>query len=169
MASDLSDDPARAGQPADTPLLSYTIGRLDRAVRQRLREILEPFELSIPQFTTLSVLTRRPGLSNAQLARRALILPQSMIQVIVGLEERQLVRREPDPAHNRVLRAELTAAGRQLLDAAERETRAFEAELVAVAGPETDVEQVVGVMQRWLDHMGATPPRSATPRSRRSG
>jgi hypothetical protein len=50
--------------------------------------VLAPFELSIPQFTTSSVLRRRPGLSNAQLARRALILPQSMIQVIAVTYEK---------------------------------------------------------------------------------
>jgi DNA-binding MarR family transcriptional regulator len=80
---------------SDRPLLSYLIGRLDRAIRNGLNEVLAPYELSIPQFTPLSVLKRRPGLSNAQLARRALILPQSMIQVITGLEARGLVQRAP--------------------------------------------------------------------------
>src|SRR3984957_17295663 len=91
MGGHVSGDPGAA----DPPLLSYTVGRLDRAIRQVLREILAPHELSVPQFTTLSVIKRRPGLSNAQLARRALILPQSMIQVIAELESRDLVKRTP--------------------------------------------------------------------------
>jgi DNA-binding MarR family transcriptional regulator len=138
---------------ADAPLLSYTVGRLDRAIRQRLREILAPYELSVSQFTTLSVIKRRPGLSNAQLARRALILPQSMIQVIAELEARGLVSRTPAAAHNRVLEAQLTEAGRELVDAAERDTRAFEAELAEVAGGQDRIDLITSDLQRWLDHL----------------
>lgn len=146
------DPIALAGPETDSegPLLSYSIGRLDRAVRHRLRQILLPYELTIPQFTTLSVLKRRPGLSNAQLARRALILPQSMIQVISALEERQLVRRAPDPAHQRVLCAHLTRSGRRVVEDAERATRSFEDELARAAGGRREAAEVAGVLQRWF-------------------
>jgi DNA-binding MarR family transcriptional regulator len=145
----VSSDPGTT----NAPLLSYTVGRLDRAIRQRLREILAPYELSVPQFTTLSVIKRRPGLSNAQLARRALILPQSMIQVIAELEARGLVSRTPAAAHNRVLEAQLTVAGRELVDAAERDTRAFEAELAEIAGGQGRIDVITADLQRWLDHL----------------
>jgi DNA-binding MarR family transcriptional regulator len=135
----------------DAPLLSYIIGRLDRAIRNRLNEILEPLELSIPQFTTLSVLKRRPGLSNAQLARRALILPQSMIQVITALEQRRLVERAPDPAHNRILQTRLTKAGTALVEQAEAATREFETRLLAAIGDEADARVAIDALQTWLD------------------
>jgi DNA-binding MarR family transcriptional regulator len=137
----------------DAPLLSYIIGRLDRAIRNRLLEILAPLELSIPQFTTLSVLKRRPGLSNAQLARRALILPQSMIQVIAALERRQLVERAPDPAHNRILQTRLTAAGLALVQRAEAATREFESGLIEAVGDDADAKLAIDVMQVWLQSL----------------
>jgi DNA-binding MarR family transcriptional regulator len=136
------------------PLMSYTVGRLDRAIRQRLREILAPYDLSVPQFATLSIIRRRPGLSNAQLARRALILPQSMIQVIAELESRHLVERTPAASHNRVLEAQLTATGRELIEAAERDTRTFEAELAEVVGGQAEINRITDDLQRWLDHLG---------------
>ena len=61
------------------------------------------------------MLASRPGLSNAQLARRALVTPQSMIEILAKLEDRALVHRRVDPEHGRILRAELTRAGRALL------------------------------------------------------
>jgi DNA-binding MarR family transcriptional regulator len=134
----------------EAPLLSYIIGRLDRAIRNRLIEILEPLQLSIPQFTTLSVLKRRPGLSNAQLARRALILPQSMIQVITALERRELVERAPDPAHNRILQTRLTASGLAVVERAETATREFEARLLAAVGDEAGAQAAIDAMQTWL-------------------
>ena len=80
-----------------------------------MRIRLKPFSLSVQEYTTLSVLAARPGLSNAQLARRALVTPQSMIEILAKLESRRLARRTVDPENARVLRAELTGAGRTLL------------------------------------------------------
>jgi len=96
----------------------YLIGRLNRGIQPALTQALSPFDLSLPEFTTLSVLERKPGLSNAQLARRALITPQAMIQVLRRLEERGLVTRKVDPSHARILRSSLTAKGRRLVESA---------------------------------------------------
>jgi DNA-binding MarR family transcriptional regulator len=80
-----------------------------------MRAVLAAWDLSIPEYTTLSVLRNRPGLSNAQLARRAMITPQSMIEVLARLERRELVHRVVDPDHQRILRAQLTPSGVLLL------------------------------------------------------
>jgi DNA-binding MarR family transcriptional regulator len=97
------------------PRLSYVIGRLDRVLRRRLIAALEPTGLTLPAYTTLSVLRTRDGLSNAQLARRSLVTPQSMSEVLARLEQKGLIRRDPDPDHARVLRVELTGAGHEAL------------------------------------------------------
>lgn len=161
MAGDLERTSGPPLTDSAEQTLSYLIGRLDRAVRNRLNEVLAPHKLSIPQFTTLSVLKRRPGLSNAELARRALIAPQSMIQVIVGLEDRGLVQRAPDPAHNRVLQTRLTDEGERLLDLAEVATRELEAPLIAALDEDDDVERIAAVLQRWanvLNQADVPPP-----------
>lgn len=113
------------------PRISYAVGRLDRVLRRRLGEALEPHELSVAEYTTLSVLHSRSGLSNAQLARRALITPQAMNEVLARLERRKLVRRRPDPAHGRVRPAELTAAGSRKLAAADDAARFVERAMLA--------------------------------------
>jgi DNA-binding MarR family transcriptional regulator len=151
VAGELTARDETAPGEDEPPLLSYIIGRLDRAIRNRLLEILEPLELSIPQFTTMSVLRRRPGLSNAQLARRALILPQSMIQVIAVLEARKLVERAPDPSHNRVLQTRLTAAGLALVEKAEDAIREIESKLLAAIGDDDAAKSAVDAMQIWLE------------------
>ncbi len=97
------------------PRISYAVGRLDRVLRRRLGDALAPHRLSLPEYTTLSVLSARSGLSNAQLARRSLITPQAMNEVLARLEERKLVRRRRDPAHARVRPAELTTTGKRVL------------------------------------------------------
>lgn len=95
---------------------SYLIGRADRIVSTRLEEALAGSGLSLPEFTTLSVLTARPGLSNARLARRALVTPQAMHKVIRSLEDSGLVTRAAGPNGGRALEATITDAGAALVE-----------------------------------------------------
>jgi DNA-binding MarR family transcriptional regulator len=119
------------------PRISYAVGRLDRVLRRRLADALEPHRLSLSEYTTLSVLSARSGLSNAQLARRSLITPQAMNEVLAGLERRRLVRRRRDPDHARIRPAELTAAGSRALAAADAAVDRVERAMLAdVPAPE---------------------------------
>ena len=95
--------------------LIYMVGRVNQGIRRLMRDRLADTGLSISEYTALSVLRARPNLSNAQLARRALVTPQAMITILAELERRGLVVRREDPAHARILRAELTAPGAELL------------------------------------------------------
>lgn len=109
--------------------VSYLVGRLDRLLRMRLGDALEPHRLTLAEYTALSVLESRSGLSNAQLARRALITPQAMNEVLARLESRRLVRRSP--AAGRARPVELTPSGRRLLAAAEASVDAVERKMLA--------------------------------------
>jgi len=97
------------------PRVTYLVGRLNRILRRRLGEALVPFKLSVPQYTTLSVLHGRGNLSNAQLAKRAFISPQAMNEVIQGLEARRLVTRRPSSDHGRIVELLLTQRGLEVM------------------------------------------------------
>ncbi|MGD2042704.1 MAG: MarR family transcriptional regulator [Acidimicrobiia bacterium] len=126
----MSDD--RAG--ARGPRTSYLVARLDRLIRSRLAEALKPFDLSVTQYTVLSVLQNRPGLSNAQLARRSYITAQAMHQMVNGLEERGLITREVSPNHGRVQMTELTAEGRALLEHCDHVVNEIEQDIFGLLG-----------------------------------
>jgi DNA-binding MarR family transcriptional regulator len=123
------------GAPEPQPSLIYVVGRVGQGVRRELRARLAPLALSVPDVTTLSVLRGRPGLSNAQLARRALIAPQSMLEVLASLERRGLVLRRADAANARIMRAQLTASGRRTLARADTVIAELEEELLAALAP----------------------------------
>jgi DNA-binding MarR family transcriptional regulator len=110
--TELSDDAA-----TPTPTLSYVIGRLDRVVRSAIAGAVREHGLSVTQYTVLSVLGHRGSLSNAQLARRSYVSPQSMNEVLLALEERGFVLRQDDPNHGRIRQTALTHKGRQALAA----------------------------------------------------
>jgi DNA-binding MarR family transcriptional regulator len=109
----------------------YIVGRVNQGIRREMRERLAEWRLSVQEFTALSVLDARPGLSNAQLARRALVTPQSMIEILARLEQRELVKREVDPAHRLILRANLTPEGHRLVAAASPAVHSIQDEMLA--------------------------------------
>ncbi len=115
----------------DEPRLSDVLARLHRAVRRQLSDRLDGLGLSLPEYTALSTLRARHGQSNAQLARRALITPQSMIRVVAELERKRLIAREPDPDHGRALRTALTVDGEAMLAACDEVVDALEQRMLA--------------------------------------
>lgn len=106
---------SRFDEESQETSLIYVVGRVNQGITRQLRSALSAFGLSVQEYTALSVLQARPGLSNAQLARRALVTPQSMIEILAKLEARGLVARQVDPDHGRILRAGLTGDGAALL------------------------------------------------------
>jgi DNA-binding MarR family transcriptional regulator len=99
---------------AESTRLLYAIARLERATRRELERGLQPLGLTVSQYTALSVLRSRSGLSSAQLARRSYVSPQAMNELIAALDAKGLITRRPSPSHQRILQATLTPRGRQV-------------------------------------------------------
>jgi DNA-binding MarR family transcriptional regulator len=115
---------------ASEPRISYVVARLERAIRAAIGERVKPHGLTTSQYTTLSILGVRGGLSNAQLARRAYITPQSMNEVIDALQTQGLIERRPHPTHGRVRPLALTRKGRKVLAACDAAVDRLEEEML---------------------------------------
>ena len=144
--------PSLKQSPAAEISLVYVIGRLNHGIRKEMRRDLAEWRLSVPEFTALSILKRRPGLSNAQLARRTMVTPQSMIEILAGLESRQLVQRTVDPNHGRILRSDLTAEGERVVVAALRKIDEIQEQLLDGV-PDDQRELVLNVMLHAMQHL----------------
>jgi DNA-binding MarR family transcriptional regulator len=132
------------------PRVSYLIRWVERGLRSRLDSTLEAEGLSTQEYTALSVLARRDGLSSAQLARRTLVSAQAMNQLVIALEKRGLITRRPDPDHGKIQRATLTAAGRKLVTAGDRASAPIEARLLSVLSAR-EIEEFRRTLTRCLD------------------
>ena len=111
--------------------ISYLIGRLDHALSRRMLEVLAPIGLTVSQYTALSFLESQNPISNAQLAERTLISPQSANEMIKQMAEKGWVERAPDPSHGRVLRLSVTNTGKQLLQQAHADVALLESNMIA--------------------------------------
>ena len=117
------------------PLTTYLIGRLDRIVRRALDERLREFGLTALGYTALTVLEARPGLSNAQLARRSFMTPQGMNQVIDALVDKGPVRRVPSTHNRRIRCIELTERGVWVVDQCSERVNQYEQSLLDMIDP----------------------------------
>lgn len=95
--------------------LAYLVGRLDHVLNKRLRDSLAPFGLTVPQYTALSMFRAQGSLSNAQLAERAMVTPQSANEMVKVMEARGWIERNPDPTHGRIIQISLTDEGHAIL------------------------------------------------------
>jgi DNA-binding MarR family transcriptional regulator len=136
------------------PRISYLIKRIERGVRAELDAALRPLGVSTPEYTALSVLRMRSGLSSAQLARRAFVSGQAMNQIVISLEQRELITRSADPDHGKILRAQLTRKGSALLKLCDGATSHVERLLTSTLSEQQESALREALMQcgEALDH-----------------
>ena len=113
-----------------TARVGYLIKRAQMVLHDAMTDALGSHDLTVTQFAVLTALDDEPGLSNADLARRAFVTPQSMHAVLQDLERLQFVVRRTHPQHQRVLQAALTGAGRRTLTSAATAVDAIEEQML---------------------------------------
>ncbi len=95
--------------------IGYLLRQAGTAFRTRMDEGLAPLELTSPQFVALTMISAYPGLSSAELARLALLTPQTITVIVTNLRRAGLVALEPHPRHGRIQQLKLTETGATLL------------------------------------------------------
>jgi DNA-binding MarR family transcriptional regulator len=91
-----------------------------------------------------------PGLSGADLARVALLTPQTVGVIIRNLERDGAIRKTPHPVHGRVLQWTLTHRGGTLLEKCRHHARSVERRLMAGLSANAQV-----TVRRWLSKIAA--------------
>lgn len=137
MMDGVSSSPAELPEPSASaaPLTLYLVKRLELVIRALMDDVLRDRGLTILQYTALTVLQNRGALSSAQLARRSFLRPQTMHEMVLTLEKRGLIAREPQEGNKRVLLATLTDAGHALLAECTPDVQEIETELLAGLSP----------------------------------
>jgi DNA-binding MarR family transcriptional regulator len=107
----------------------YGLRILNHHMGQQLTEALAPHDLTLPQMGILADLRRIPGISSAALARARSLSPQTMSEIITGLERDGLLERRS--SGGRIRRVYLTPAGASRLTSAFSAAAAVERRMLA--------------------------------------
>jgi DNA-binding MarR family transcriptional regulator len=144
------------------PHATYLIKELERAVRVRIDEIVQPLRLTATQYTALSVLSWHPGMSSAQLARRSFVSPQAANEMVSVLSRRGLIRRNVANEGGRARWIFLTALGERTVSRCDKLVDAVESQLFTGA-TRREAAQFRAMLRtcREAIRVGASPAKSA--------
>jgi len=144
-ASPLRPPPPGEGKRGEGGYLGYLLRQAQGAARLRLERALADLGVTPPQFLVLTMLKAYPGLSGADLARVALLTPQTVGVIIRNLERDGAILKTPHPLHGRMLQWTLTPHGLDILQKCRRHAHALEQRLADGMS-----EKELATIRRWL-------------------
>ena len=142
--------PPGEGKRGEKGYLGYLLRQAQAAARLTLERSLADLGVTPPQFVVLTMLKAYPGLSGADLARVALLTPQTVGVIIRNLERDGAIRKTPHPVHGRLLQWTLTRHGLVLLDKCRQHAKALERRLATGLSATAQV-----TVRRWLSKIAA--------------
>jgi len=142
--------PPGEGKRGEKGYLAYLLRQAQAATRLTLERALVDLGVTPPQFAVLTMLKAYPGLSGADLARVALLTPQTVGVIIRNLERSGAIRKTPHPVHGRLLQWTLTRRGQTLLEKCRRHAKALERRLMAGLSAKGQA-----TVRRWLSKIAA--------------
>jgi DNA-binding MarR family transcriptional regulator len=133
------------GKRGEEGYFGYLLRQAAAAHRRRLERALSDLDVTQPQFLVLTMLAAYPGASNADLARLAMLTPQTVNVIVANLERMGALIRTPHPVHGRILELDLTEKGKRLLKASRERAHKVEHDLAQGLAPSEEK-----LIRRWL-------------------
>jgi DNA-binding MarR family transcriptional regulator len=137
--------PPGEGKRGERGYLAYLLRQAQAATRLAMERALADLGVTPPQFIVLTMLKAYPGLSGADVARVALLTPQTVGVIIANLERDGAIRKTPHPVHGRVLQWTVTRRGGTLLDKCRRHAKTLDRRLAAGLSAKAQA-----TVRRWL-------------------
>lgn len=136
---------AGEGKRGEDGHFGYLLRQAANAHRYRVEQALSDLEVTHPQFSVMTMLDAYPGHSNADLARLALLTPQTMSVIVANLLKAGTVERRAHDVHGRIQQLALTDHGQHLLRQAKARVYALEEDMLADVSPEARA-----IIKGWL-------------------
>jgi DNA-binding MarR family transcriptional regulator len=136
---------------AETRRAAQMMKRIMIHFRSQMDEQLRPQGVTTAQLQVLKVIRDEPA-SGAQLARSCYVTPQSAQALLKGLEDGGWITRNKDRVNDRILIAQLTPSGVELLESAEKLVRVIEKKLWHGVSVDA-VEALNGVLEHCLGNL----------------
>ena len=130
----------------------YGLRILNHYFTQRFTSALVEHDLTLPQMGIMFDVARIRGVSSAGLARARRMTPQTMSEIITGLERNGLLERRP--RHGRTLGLYLTPTGTARLAKAGSAAAAIEREMLSGLSAK-DRERLRELIFRCVTHLNA--------------
>jgi len=150
--------------------IGFLLKSLQHTLRQTLDQALrkQGVELSFAHLSALFGLHADPGITGAQLARRAMVSAQTMSSALRGLETDGYIQRRPHPHSRRADSWWLTSAGRDELVRARRVGSAVFATMLGDLST-AECAAFEDCLHRCITALGGDTPAAVTAPRHRAG
>ncbi|HEY1720723.1 MAG TPA: MarR family transcriptional regulator [Magnetospirillaceae bacterium] len=139
---------AGEGKRGEQGHLGYLLRQAGGAMRNRMERALAEYRVTQAQFVVLTMIGAYPGLSNADLARLAVLTPQTVNGIVANLKRSGAIASRPHPVHGRIQQLSLTAKGTKTLARCKLRVQGVESEIAA--GLTAEQERTI---RQWLVRM----------------
>ncbi|MEY4490910.1 MAG: Multidrug resistance operon repressor [Pseudomonadota bacterium] len=116
-------------------LLGYNASRASHTLVSHFLHGVGSFELRTVDFSVLSVIGHRPGVTSRQLCQLLNVLPPNMVVLLRELDKRGLIERQPHPTDRRAVGLLLSPDGKALMKKAEKAASAADLQGTAHLSP----------------------------------
>lgn len=99
-----------------TGLLGYCLRRAQIRIYQDFLDVTEPWSITPPRFSAMTLIRHNPGMKLTELARAMGIARSGAVEVTNSLEKLGYARRGESPGDRRAYALELTPNGAEVLD-----------------------------------------------------
>jgi len=128
-------------------LLGYNASRASHTLISHFIRGVGSFDLRTVDFSVLSVIGRRPGVTSRQLCQQLNVLPPNMVVLLRELDKRGLIERQPHPTDKRAVGLLLSTRGKALMKKAEQAASAADLEGSANLSP-TERKTLTRLLQK---------------------
>jgi MarR family transcriptional regulator, lower aerobic nicotinate degradation pathway regulator len=159
----MPEDKSRASSTIAVPAVladsaGFLLNRAAGIIREAMSESLKPLHLSPQEMGLLRLVDAGSPQTQQALSKKNNIDRTTMVQLLDGLEERQLLMRQSDPADRRANLICLTPRGRKTLSQALRRARAQQQKFLSPLS-EAEWETLRGLLVKLLEHhLGDSTP-----------
>jgi DNA-binding MarR family transcriptional regulator len=125
--------------------VGYVLKQAAVALHAAMDTALRPCGLTLSQYACLEQLSRTPSRTNAELARATFVTPQSMNEVLRGLQARGLVERPERAETGRARPTRLTTEGARAVDRARSALGPVDDRMGSFAAPDERRQTLAGL------------------------
>src|SRR5689334_5232579 len=93
----------------------YQLKRVQQELRMVMDGALKKHGLTTPQYAALFAIEQESAASNAKLAKRCFVTPQTMIRIVGLLHNGGFIEKMDDVDHGRIIHIALTEKGKRVL------------------------------------------------------
>jgi len=136
--------------------ISHRLKIIENELRQNLEDALFDLGLTLPQYAALSFLEEKSTATNAELARKSFVTPQTMNKIMVNLEKNGFVTKAPNVEHGLKQDYAMKPKAKRILCKAH--VRVNKIELKMVEGiSKADLVYFYGVLDKCLQNLLKRP------------